>query len=218
MAVMLPCTAGRLQVYISVGKVAKQHLTPQRIAGIVASMKPLLRTQRYGAALERATVQIGLVLADSKDALPAGGGGAEQGSDRSSWWDYTPIAGVGAVIAFVQGRGWRQRRRRSHVTRHLRRLQKDMKARHPALFTGKHQESTNAVQTLLFAAKRLILRHSPHQTHPEHCARRQQRRASTWPPAAPSASMLSPLPLQTPLLPPLHRLSNQTARRHPARA
>ena len=111
-----------MQAYISVGDVARKQLSPARIHTVLEDTKPLLRSHRYGRALERAIVQIGLILAGSSDAS---GGGSD--GDKGSWKDYSPLAIFAAVIGFVQLRGFRARRRRRTVTGHLRRLQNDFK-------------------------------------------------------------------------------------------
>jgi hypothetical protein len=92
-------------------------------------MKPLLVKHAYGEALERATIQIGLTLSDSDH--PGGGGeGSDSGEGQGPWWGVlVPVGLFASVFGFTQWRGRRRRRQTRDATRHLRRLQADIKVR-----------------------------------------------------------------------------------------
>ena len=116
-----------MQAYISVGATAQQHLTPQRIQGILEGIKPQLRSGNYGSAVEAAVVEIGLTLAGKE---PSGGSkGGEKGGWRDKLLGLTPFGLFAGLFGFVQLNGWRENRRRRNVTGHLRRLQTDLQVR-----------------------------------------------------------------------------------------
>ena len=77
------------QVYIRTGRGAAQALPNAQVDEIIAGMRPLLRKQRYGAAVEQAVVDVGLALA----GRPASGGGS--GLD---WFAVVFFGVVGAVV------------------------------------------------------------------------------------------------------------------------
>jgi hypothetical protein len=115
-----------LQAYISVGSLAKQHLTSGRIQNIIHNMKPFLVRHAYDAALERATVQIGLSLSNVEQ--PGEGEGGDSEENEGPWWVvFVPIGLFASIFGFSQWRGRRRRRQTTEATRHLRRLQADIK-------------------------------------------------------------------------------------------
>ena len=118
-----------LQVYISVGALAKQRLLPRRIEGVVDAMRPLLREGAYGTALEHAVVQIGLILSGPAGAERARKQQEAAAPDDPWWWSWAPVGLFASVFGFAGARQWRQRRRRSAATRELRRLQRDLQVR-----------------------------------------------------------------------------------------
>lgn len=68
-----------MQVAIYAGRGAKQQMSTGRIKQIISRMRPLLREERYGLALEGAAVDIGIALAGG--STPGGDGeGATLGS------------------------------------------------------------------------------------------------------------------------------------------
>lgn len=122
-----------MQVYISVGALAKTRLSPRSIQGVVNAMRPFLREQSYGTALERAVVQIGLILSG-----PEGAEKAREQQERQQraadaedpwWWSLAPVGIFASIFGYAGARQWRQRRRRAAATRELRRLQRDLRVR-----------------------------------------------------------------------------------------
>lgn len=84
-----------MQVAIYAGPGAKQRLTARRIKQVIAGMRPLLRQEKYGEALEVAAVDIGIALAGG--TLPSAGGGDGSGS---AWGFILPILiFIGIVVA-----------------------------------------------------------------------------------------------------------------------
>lgn len=61
-----------MQVAIYSGRGAKRQMSPGRIKQIISRMRPLLRQQKYGDALEGAAVDIGIALAGG--STPSGDG------------------------------------------------------------------------------------------------------------------------------------------------
>lgn len=114
-----------LQVYISVGEVSQRLLTPTAIDTIIEDMRPYLRAEDYGTALERAIVQIGLSLAgeepvdiDDDDSAPF-----------FDWEEWGPLLAIVAFVAAGAGFSLFKHRERTTVRKHLKRLQADLKVR-----------------------------------------------------------------------------------------
>jgi uncharacterized membrane protein YgcG len=118
-----------------VGSTTKEYLTPSRIQLIMMDMKHHLRSKQYGTAVERAVVQIGLLLAGAKGDKP------QKQEASSAWMDYAPFALMAAVFAFTQGHGFWKQRRRADVSRHLRRLQHDLQVLPKLLDGGNHNNA-----------------------------------------------------------------------------
>lgn len=69
-----------MQVAIYAGRGAKRQVTEGRIKQIIARMRPLLREQKFGDALQGAAVDIGVALAGGPPPPGGGSGGTSLGS------------------------------------------------------------------------------------------------------------------------------------------
>ena len=69
-----------MQVAIYAGRGAKRQVTEGRINQIIARMRPLLREQKFGDALQGAAVDIGVALAGGPPPPGSGSGGTSLGS------------------------------------------------------------------------------------------------------------------------------------------
>lgn len=76
-----------LQVAIYAGRGAKRQVSAGRIKQIIGRMRPLLREQKYGDALEGAAVDIGIALA----------GGSTPGGDG----DGTTLGSILSMLFFL---------------------------------------------------------------------------------------------------------------------
>lgn len=122
-SILLQKATSMLQVHISTGQLVKQLLSSHRIEALVRGIKPQLRAEKYGKALEKLIVEVGL---DLSSKAPGGYGGG--GEDDGSWWNWWFPFGF---FAFFCGcacfGGWNnsENRQRRAVTSHLRSLQHD---------------------------------------------------------------------------------------------
>ena len=78
-----------MQVAIYSGRGAKQQMSAGRIKQIISRMRPLLRQQKYGDALEGAAVDIGIALA----------GGSTPGGDGEG--DGTTLGSILSILFFL---------------------------------------------------------------------------------------------------------------------
>lgn len=117
-----------LQVYISAGELILPVLPTHRIEALIRGVKPQLRDGKYGKALEKLVVEIGLVLA-SECAQNEGKCDADEGDDEDGpWWlPLAIVAGVVSVFGLFSLHNVREGRKRQDVASNLRKLQNDLK-------------------------------------------------------------------------------------------
>lgn len=86
-------------------------------------VKPELRSGKYGKALEKLVVEVGLVLASDCEKT-----GDCVDNDASPWWmPYMGVGVFGAIFAFILRQSRQQQQQQRDVSSKLRRLQKDLK-------------------------------------------------------------------------------------------
>ncbi|KAG2431742.1 hypothetical protein HXX76_009238 [Chlamydomonas incerta] len=113
------------QLYISTGAGAKHALSFDVLGDIIADIRPVLREGRFGDAVERGVVNIGLALA-GRPVAP--------GADAKPWgWDDALGLGifasiVGGLIYFSSRSARRQQRRYSDCKSKLDKLKRDQAA------------------------------------------------------------------------------------------
>lgn len=118
------CTC--LQVHISTGELVQELLPRHKIEALVRGVKPLLRSEKYGKALEKLVIEVGLET--SSKAHGGGSGGGRAGGDRDG--DASALGIIGVIAAFfgcvwVTERNSEENRQRRVVTARLRNLQRD---------------------------------------------------------------------------------------------
>ncbi|EFJ47425.1 hypothetical protein VOLCADRAFT_92125 [Volvox carteri f. nagariensis] len=90
--VLLLISTDDRQIFISVGSGATSRLTYDGLGDIISDVRPSLKDRRYGEAVERAVVDIGLALA---------GRPVEPEGSEGRWWD--ELLGLGIFASIVGG-------------------------------------------------------------------------------------------------------------------